>query len=147
MPNMKGGKKFKKGKKNNISYERNLVLRNPKDHQEYAKILKINGSGRYQVFCFDGIERLGICAGTIKRKFRFNLDDIILICKWEFQDTKCSIIHKYDEDEVLRLKNENEFPPNITLENENEYEQETDYFDYDLPSDNENEDDINLDDI
>ena len=146
MPNTKGGKKFKKGKKNNISYERNLILRNPKDHQEYAKILKVNGSGRYQVFCFDGTERLGICAGNIKKKFRFNLDDIVIVCKCEFQDTKCSIIHKYEDDDVLKLKHDNEFPPNIILNHENEYDNETDYFSYDLPRD-ENDDDINLDDI
>ena len=106
MPNKKGGKKFKKGKKNNQYNEKTLIYRNPKDLQEYAKILKVNGSGRYQVFCFDGTERLGICAGTIKRKFRFSIDDIILISKWDFQDSKCSIIHKYDDDEVHKLKSQ-----------------------------------------
>ena len=82
MPNQKGGKKFKKGKKNN-NYEKKLIFKSSEDNQEYAKILKVYGSGRYQVSCFDGNERLGICAGTIKRKFRFNIDDIVFYIEFD----------------------------------------------------------------
>ena len=70
MPNKKGGKKFKKGKKDSFQ-EKQLILKDPKEGQEYAKITRVNGSGRYQLYCFDGKERLGICAGNIKRKTRF----------------------------------------------------------------------------
>ena len=78
MPNQKGGKKFKKGKKQNHFQEKILLYRDPKEDQEYAKILKVNGSGRYNLFCFDGKDRLGICAGNIKRKVRIVVDDIVL---------------------------------------------------------------------
>ena len=149
MPNKKGGKKFKKGKKQSFQ-NKELILKNPEDGQEYAKILKINGSGRYQIFCFDGKERLGICAGNIKRKTRFELDNIVLVSLWDFQDTKCSIIHKYDDDEVHKLKSQREFPDTIQLEEENTFNEgteETINFTYDLPSESGEESDIDLDDI
>ena len=137
MPNKKGGKKFKKGKKESFR-EKQLILKEPKDGQEYAKITRVNGSGRYQLFCFDGKERLGICAGNIKRKTRFSLNDIILVSLWDFQDNKCSIIHKYDDDEVHKLKKQGEFPENIKLE-ENSFnsEESGNLFSYDNPGSDE----------
>jgi len=135
MPNKKGGKKFKKGKKES-SYDRKLLTKNPEENHEYAKITRINGGGRYQLFCFDGTERLGIAAGGIKRKTRFSLNDIILVCLWDFQDTKCSIIHKYERDEVQKLKSQNEFPKNINLNEDNDFNgEEMVNFDYDMPPD------------
>jgi translation initiation factor 1A len=137
--NQKGGKKHKKGKKDSFQ-ERQLILKDPKEGQEYAKITKVNGSGRYQLFCFDGKDRLGICAGNIKRRTRFVISDIILVSLWEFQDTKCSIIHKYEPEESRKLKNQGEFPENIKLEEENSFmcdEFNSVQFTYDNPSDEE----------
>ena len=57
--NKKGGK-FKRGKKTSISTS--LVYKDDKEDQEYARVEQPFGSGRYKLFCFDGIERLGISA-------------------------------------------------------------------------------------
>ena len=159
MPNKKGGKKFKRGKK--IFDEKKLIYKIEKEDQEYAQIKRVNGSGRYQLFCFDGTERLGICAGNIKKKFRFSIYDVVLVSKWDFQDNKCSIIHKYEEDEVQKLKDAKEFPENIQLEGETEFSDFNDdaiQFTYDLPTEKDSsdkdssekessEDEIDLDDI
>jgi translation initiation factor 1A len=131
--NKKGGKKHKRGKKND-NFDRKLILKDPKEDQEYAKIKKVNGNGRYVILCFDGVERLGIAAGNIKRKTRIMLHDIVLVSLWEFQDNKCSIIHKYDEDEVQKLKSQGEFPKNINLDEENSFSDDT-HFSFDMPSD------------
>lgn len=120
MPNQKGGKKFKRGKKNS-SFEKKLIIKDSKENQEYAKVLRVNGSGRYQISCFDGKERLGIIAGNIKRRVRLAINDVVLVSLWDFQDNKCSIIHKYERDEVMKLKKDNEFPDAIQLGEENEY--------------------------
>ena len=149
MPNQKGGKKFKRGKKN-ISFERELITK--EGSQEYAKVLQVNGNGRFNVFCFDGKNRLGIVAGKLRKKVWINGDDIVLTEPWEFQDEKCSIIHKYDEDEVKKLKTMKEFPPTIQLDDEDDL--------FDDPSGSEDEDenksnsssesdqsDVDLDDI
>ena len=140
--NQKGGKKHKRGKKGSFQ-EKKLILKDPKEDQEYAKITRVNGSGRYQLFCFDGKDRLGICAGNIKRKARFAIGDIILVALWDFQDNKCSIIHKYEEDEIHKLKGQGEFPENIKLEANNPFipdGPDEECFSYDMPSDEETED-------
>ena len=163
MPNAKGGKKFKRGKK--TIHETKLIYKDPKEDQEYGKIIRAMGNGRFEIECFDGKTRVGILAGNMRKRVWVNKDDIVLFSKWEFStdEEKCSIIHKYNIDEVKRLQRENEFPPTIKLEEDSEifdYGDTDDMitFDYDEPSDNEdiNEDiseeseleqEIDLDDI
>ena len=138
MPNKKGGKKFKKGKKD-TSYDRKLILKDPKEDQEYGKIKKVNGNGRYQVFCFDSKERLGIAAGNIRRKTRLAINDIVLLSLWDFQENKCSIVHKYEDDEVHKLKSQGEFPKNINLEEDNPFSENDVEFTFDMPDDSDEE--------
>jgi translation initiation factor 1A len=162
MPNFKGGKGFKKKKKHSGGFrEKQLVLRNPDDDQEYAQVKKVNGSGRYQLFCFDGQERLGISAGNIRKRYRIHVGDIVLISRWvDIQDSKCSIVHKYDDDEARKLQDQGEFPETVTLEQANPFEtplSNDDLFGVpdqkpmDIPSsssdEEEEEEEINLDDI
>ena len=161
MPNKKGGKAYKKGGKKNTSYERQLIYKDPKEDQEYAKVTKVNGNRRFSLTCFDGVDRLGICAGNIKKRVWINNGDIVLICKWDFQtdDSKCHIVHKYESDEVKKLQSEGQFPDSINLNDEEEYE---DNFAFDMnisdednntseeeedKEDKEDKGDINLDDI
>ena len=135
--NQKGGKKHKKGKKESFQ-EKQLIYKDPKEDQEYAKVIKVNGSGRYNLFCFDGKDRLGICAGNIKRRVRLAINDIVLVALWDFQDNKCSIVHKYEEDEVQKLKTQGEFPENVKLEEDNPFLDDSEnFFSYDNPSDDE----------
>ena len=139
MPNAKGGKKFKKGKKQSFN-DKKLIYKDPKEDQEYGKVIRAMGNGRFEIECFDGKNRMGIIAGNMRKRVWVNKDDIILFSKWEFttDDDKCSIIHKYDEDEVKKLERENQFPANMRLDKENEF---LDYgddeitFDYDIPND------------
>lgn len=139
--NQKGGKKHKKGKKESFQ-EKQLIYKDPKEDQEYAKIKRVNGSGRYQLLCFDGKERLGICAGNIKRRTRFAINDIILVALWDFQESKCSIIHKYEDDEVQKLKTSGAFPDNIKIEEENPFMDDFEsQFSFDNPLSSDEEED------
>ena len=141
MPNSRGGKKFKRGKKGG-SISNTMVYKDVKEDQEYARIDSVYGSGRYKLFCFDGKERLGIAAGNIKR-MRISLKDIVLISKWDFQDNKCSIVFKYDEEQVHKLKSMNEFPANLQLDDFEIIDNEDDIFDYSI--DNISDDEIGED--
>ena len=152
MTNKKGGKKFKRGKKN--IHETKLIYKNPKEDQEYGKVINVCGNGRFNIQCFDGKDRLGILAGNMRKKVWVNNDDIVLISRWEFltDSDKCSIVHKYDSDEVSKLQKENEFPKNIKFESENNFDISDDMisFDYNEPkssSSESSEEEINLDDI
>lgn len=146
MPNAKGGKKFKRGKKN-TSFEKKMIYKDPKEDQEYGKVIRAMGNGRFEIQCFDGKTRMGIIAGNMRKRVWVNKDDIILFSKWEFttDDDKCSIIHKYDIDESRKLQKEGEFPDSINLEEENEFGDDNNFqFDYDSSdssSDEEKEED------
>lgn len=132
MPNAKGGKKFKKGKKQTF-HQKALIYKDPKEDQEYGKIIRAVGNGRFEIQCFDGKTRMGIIAGNMRKRVWINKDDIILFSKWEFttDDDKCSIIHKYDTDEARRLQKEGEFPDTINLDEENEFGNDDNFqFDY-----------------
>lgn len=137
MPNKKGGKKFKKGKKISNNYQRKLIFKNEAegvDDQEYAKILKVNGNGRFRVLCFDGVERMGIICGQMRKRVWINLNDIVLVSLWaDIQDDKCTIIHKYDLDEAYKLKDLGEFPSQIQIEGEEGIADDTIYFTNDIP--------------
>ena len=157
MPNIKGGKKFKKGEKKSF-HEKKLIYKNPKEDQEYGKVIGACGNGRFNVQCYDGKDRLGIIAGNMRKKIWVNKDDIVLISRWDFttDSKKCSIVHKYDSDEVKKLHKEGEFPENIKSESEfADYEDDTMIsFEYENPSDSEedktesdSEEEINLDEI
>tara|TARA_B110000285_G_scaffold82262_1_gene94717 strand:- start:297 stop:779 length:483 start_codon:yes stop_codon:yes gene_type:complete len=160
MPNKKGGKKFKKGKKQSFR-AKTMIYKDPKEDQEYGKVIRVMGNGRFDIQCFDGKNRMGILAGNMRKKVWVNKDDIILLSKWEFttDDSKCSIIHKYDLDESRKLQRDGEFPDFITLDEENEFgTDDMIHFDYDVKesssSDEEDEEvegevkeEIDLDDI
>ena len=47
---------------------------------------------------------------------------MVLISLWDFEDSKCSIIHKYDENEIQKLKKLNQIPKNYRLKSEDQYE-------------------------
>ena len=157
MPNKKGGKKFKKGKKQSF-HTKAMIYKDPKEDQEYGKVIRAMGNGRFDIQCFDGKNRIGILAGNMRKKVWVNKDDIILFSKWEFMtdDSKCSIIHKYSEDEARRLLKEGELPENfkLNLDEEEEDGLTDDYFGG-QPTDSsseeteseEEEDEINIDDI
>jgi translation initiation factor 1A len=141
MPNAKGGKKFKKGKKQSFN-EKALIYKDPKEDQEYGKVMRAKGNGRFEIQCFDGKLRTGILAGNMRKRVWVNKDDIILFSKWEFttDDDKCSIIHKYDIDEAKRLQREGEFPDTVNLDEENSFNTDNDFkFDYDTGSDDSDE--------
>ena len=150
MPNKKGGKKFKKGKKNTSQFQRKLIMKNESDgveDQEYAKVVKANGSGRFRVLCFDGTERMGIICGQMRKRVWVNQSDIVLVSLWsDIQDDKCTIIHKYDTDEAYKLKDMGAFPLGITIEEDES--QDDDIFTMDIPPDNEDSgSELDFDDI
>ena len=134
MPNAKGGKNFKKGKKNKNEFQekKQVVKRDPENSEEYAQVVSAKGNGRFELKCCDGgVIRLGIIRGKMRKRVWVNRSDLVLICKWEdmTDDTKCSIIHKYSEDEARRLLKEGELPENFKL-NLDELEEDNSDEDY-----------------
>jgi translation initiation factor 1A len=135
MPNAKGGKGFKKGKKkrNDFQEKKQVMKRDPEESQEYAQVVSAKGNGRFELKCCDGgTTRLGIICGKMRKRVWVNRSDLVLICKWEgmTDDSKCSIIHKYSEDEARRLLKEGELPENfkLNLDESEDVDSGEDYF-------------------
>ena len=134
--NKKGGKKYKKQKKQ-FESSKDLVIKQ-NDLEEYAQVINIKGSGRFDLYCIDGKERLGIIRGKLRKKKWINRLCLVLINKWEFQDKKCSIIHIYDNSDIDILYDLKELPSTFKLQKDNEIicdDLSPDFY-LDFPSDN-----------
>jgi translation initiation factor 1A len=53
--------------------------------------------------CFDGVKRLGLIRGKLRKKIWINNGDIILVSLREYQDEKGDVILKYNADEARSL--------------------------------------------
>lgn len=74
------------------------------DGQEYAQVTRMLGHGRCQVLCTDGVSRLAVIRGAMRKKVWIKLEDWVLVGLREYQDNKCDIIGKYTEEDVRNLK-------------------------------------------
>ena len=101
----------KRPKKNNT---KELIFKD--DCQEYGQILKMLGHGRCDILCIDGIQRLGVIRGNMRKKKWVKINDYVLVSLREFQDNKCDIIGKYTEEDVRNLKAYGEIPTEIETE-------------------------------
>ncbi|KAK3900384.1 hypothetical protein C8A05DRAFT_35973 [Staphylotrichum tortipilum] len=104
----KGGKNRRRGKNENDNEKRELTFK--EDGQEYAQVLKMLGNGRLEAMCFDGVKRLGLIRGKLRKKIWINNGDIILVSLREYQDEKGDVILKYSADEARSLKAYGELP-------------------------------------
>jgi len=101
--NTKGGKKFKKGKKNTSPIKKAVVLK--EEMQEYAKVIKILGDCRVDLECNDGKKRIGHIAGRLRKRVWIRNNDLVLISLRDYQPEKCDVIHKYSESDKNYLVN------------------------------------------
>jgi initiation factor 1A len=111
MPKNKfGGKKAKKGgnKKTGLS-SRGLRYKDA-DDQEYAKIGKALGTGRFLVTIFsDDSEKMGVVCGSLYKRVWMRDGDVVLIsyrsCNTAQDHGKqVDIIHKYNPEEAKTLE-------------------------------------------
>ena len=96
-----GGNKAKGFKNSGPIKETELVIKS--QDQEYAKVVKLLGSNMVDLQCFDGVKRLGLIRGALRKKCWISLNDIVLIGLRDYQDNKCDILSKYSQDEVRNL--------------------------------------------
>jgi len=146
--NKKGGKKHKRGKKDGYGMK---ALRFKEDGQEYAQIKTLKGNCRFDVFCFDGTDRMATLCGSMRKRKFVNQNDIVLVSLRDFQDEKCDIIDVYDGSQVQALKESKHIPDSIRLE-ENEFTEDIDGIEFtnDIPiesDDDDGEEGIDLDEI
>ncbi|KAI1751727.1 nucleic acid-binding protein [Xylaria castorea] len=111
----KGGKNLRRARREESDSTNNRELLFKEAGQDYARIEKVFGSGRYNARSFsdnakdEGVVRLAIRRGTL-RSLSILPGDIVLVGLRDWQDSKADIIHKYSADEALRLHALDELP-------------------------------------
>lgn len=117
MVNNKGGKKYKRSKNFGGNDDRQLLLPDG-DQQVYAKVLKKLGDCRFEIKCFDGLNRIGKVRGKMRKKIWIDVGDYILVSTRNLENefvassevktetNKADIFHKYSVEEVRILKKE-----------------------------------------
>jgi len=160
--NVKGGNKHKKMKNNSNNGEildSDLVLKSGKE-QDYGKIEKILGNGRFLLLCNDTVSRLGIIRGKMRKRSWVNLGSIVLYSIRPYEISKVDIIHSYSNTALKILEKRmklnfnistNDDDDDIFMTNDANIEQEyepipekqkitNEYYNFSDDSDEENED-------
>lgn len=86
------------------------------DGQEYAYVQKKLGDGRYELICYDKTTRLGISRGTVKKKSRVEVGNVVLVSLRDFQDNKCDILHVFTQEECDLLISHNDITASFLKE-------------------------------
>ena len=111
----KGGNKRKKGKK---PLQDNREFRFKEECEEYARIIKLLGDGRFQCTCSDGVDRIAHLRHKMWKKVWLKCGDVVLISLRDYEPEKCDIIDKYTEKEIAKLLKNGEIKENLLGEEE-----------------------------
>lgn len=109
MTKPKGGKRIRRGKKDNDTTKRSLEFKN--EEQEYAFVNNNLGNCRLQVDLASGGTYLAIIPGKLRKKVWINRGDVLLVGVREFQQDKVDVLHRYNPDEVRTLISYGEISP------------------------------------
>jgi translation initiation factor 1A len=173
MPNMTGGKNYKKTKH---SSEKAKFIE-AEEGQLYARVIQILGNRNTLAYCNDNVVRLCHIRGSIRKDTWINIGDIVLISTRDFlQDKKDKyekgdILSKYDRELYSKLKKDVNINPKLfsnletasidqlnrikelkvdrSLLNQNDLEDNDDLFEdaEEQPEDNAESDDVDIDNI
>lgn len=111
------GKKKPKGTRNaGVAAEKRELLFREED-QQYGRVTAMLGNRRVSIECLDGVKRMGIIRGSMKRGAvnRVRQGDFVLCSLRDYQDDKCDVCHKYDMEEIRRLKGYGEIDASVKL--------------------------------
>ena len=141
-----GGKKHKRGKRE-TNEKKELLIR--EDGQEYGQVVTMLGDMRLEVHCVDEVgllykKRICKIRGKMRKRSWINKGDFVLVSLRDYQDDKADVIHKYEFDEIIRLKNLKEISETVKSNSEDgEIDKEEDAIVFGYSTD----EDINIDDI
>jgi initiation factor 1A len=85
--NVRGGKGFKKGRKDDGDKDSRIKFEGKDVDQQYARITTVLGDRRFKCFCDDGVERLCKVRGVLcwgPKRQRMEVGDIVLISQRPF---------------------------------------------------------------
>lgn len=106
MPNVRGGKSFKRGKKKPVKKGDCPLAEtdDPKKLNRYGMVIRRLGGRNIEIECDDAVIRRGYIPGRLHNKVWMNPSDVVLVQVDENDKTHCYILHKYEKTDVLNLK-------------------------------------------
>jgi translation initiation factor 1A len=119
MPNLKGGKNYKKGKGGG---DDGPAFVERADDQLYGRVIKNLGNCNMIVYCGDNKRRFCHIRGAIRKRMWMNPGDVVLVSVRDFEKVEAGemergdIITKYDTKHYGRLKKEADFNPRLLCE-------------------------------
>jgi translation initiation factor 1A len=122
MPNLTGGKHYKKSKQTG-SIEKPFVDR--QEDQQYGRVLRNLGGRNMLVYCNDSKTRLCHICGAMRKFNWLNVGDLVLISLRDFEKKpepgskeyeKGDIIHKYDQEHLGKLKKQADINPKLFMQ-------------------------------
>ena len=96
------------------------------DGTEYAIVVKMLGNGRLEANCFDGVTRLGLIRGKLRKRVWIHPGDLVLVSLRDFEEGKCDVLSKYTPEEARYLAKKGEIPVDMDKGEEKEDEVEFD---------------------
>lgn len=105
MPKNKTGGKAHRHAKNATAVKRELRFK--EDMEDYCIVASKLGDCRFELRGSDGKKLMGKLCGSMKRKSRIEVGDLVLVSFREFQSSErnnCDIFYKYDADEIRNLE-------------------------------------------
>ena len=75
-----------------------------KEHgQKYGLLTNALGNMRFECLCDDGIVRLAHVPGSFRGRYYFRKEDHVLVSIRSFEQNKCDLLHRYQEEHVRLL--------------------------------------------
>lgn len=117
MPNIKGGKNYKKTKHSSENLVVRFVEKEP--DQMYARVIRMLGGNNIRAYCNDDVIRLCHIRGSMHKRVWINLGDMILISLRNEEGTVGDVVMKYDNSLIGRLKKLTDINQRLFLSMEN----------------------------
>jgi len=113
------------GKKSNKTSSDQRKIRFPyrENGEIFAIVIENFGGDRMLVKCEDGVIRVGIIRGKIRKRMWVRLGDLIVVSPWEFETKKkdkrekCMIIWRYTRTQANWLSNRGKLNDNLDPDN------------------------------
>ncbi|MFD1645048.1 translation initiation factor eIF-1A [Haloarchaeobius litoreus] len=87
-------------------HEERRNLRMPNSDELFATVTEHLGGNHVRVHCQDGVERLGRIPGRMKYRTWIEVDDVVLVEPWDWQDEKANIEWRYTSQDADQLRAE-----------------------------------------
>lgn len=120
MPNLTGGKNYKKSKHSGNTEPRYEEAKGS-EGEMYGRVVKLLGNLNMNVYCQDNIVRICKVRGSMRKRVFINVGDIIIISLREYltvdneEDRKGDIVYKYDPTLHSKLKKLDGINPRLFL--------------------------------